>query len=368
MSFLLRALEASVPVDAAVAILALVFRCLFCDPRARYGVLMAALFGMAVMPVGLALFDVSAPRFASAPQAAPAYVQFWLMGVLLAMARVGIAFWSIRTLVRRSIPLVSAEVQGMVDRLSRAMKLALPPQVRVVLEGLSPCMAGVLKPVILIPASLISKLSTAELEAILAHEMSHIRRWDYLFSLVQMVVESLLFYHPGVWIISHLIRVDRELCCDDLALSLIPDRATYVRALAASAGFTHPPLAPALIGSLTFRLRRILGRPTSRPALGIVAPISCGIILTAMLFGLPGKKARVIFPTESLPHSWRADASIRPSTDLIEIQFKAPEGNARIVLTQPEFGDTTWFTLGKMRFEGRKTLEGDIVFRKTSSA
>ena len=82
-----------------------------------------------------------------------------------------------------------------------------------------PVVIGYLKPVILIPAGLLANLPVDQVEAILLHELAHIRRADYLVNLLQTMVESLLFYHPAVWWISHVIRTEREHCCDDFVLA-----------------------------------------------------------------------------------------------------------------------------------------------------
>ena len=99
------------------------------------------------------------------------------------------------------------------------------------------------------------------MEALLAHELAHVLRHDYLVNLLQSVVETLLFYHPVTWWVSRRIRAERENCCDDLALSVTRDRAAYARALATVAGVWAPALAPAAAGSeLLPRLRRVLGK------------------------------------------------------------------------------------------------------------
>ncbi|MCG8648457.1 MAG: M56 family metallopeptidase, partial [Pirellulales bacterium] len=100
------------------------------------------------------------------------------------------------------------------------------------------------------------------LEAVLAHELAHIRRYDYLINLLQTVIETLLFHHPGVWWISRRIRAERVCCCDDLALSVTMRRAEYAQALAAVAELqvSSSNLAVAAnSGSLLDRLRRVAG-------------------------------------------------------------------------------------------------------------
>ena len=92
---------------------------------------------------------------------------------------------------------------------------------------------GWLRPVILFPASALTGLSAEQLEALLAHELAHIRRYDYLVNLLQTTVETLFFYHPAVWWVSAQVRQEREHCCDDLAVAACGDVLTYARALTA---------------------------------------------------------------------------------------------------------------------------------------
>ena len=95
-----------------------------------------------------------------------------------------------------------------------------------------PTVIGWLQPVILLPVSALAGLSPTQIEAILAHELAHIRRHDYLVNLLQTLLETLLFYHPAVWWLSRSDPHERENCCDDLAVSLCGDPVAYARALA----------------------------------------------------------------------------------------------------------------------------------------
>ncbi len=129
----------------------------------------------------------------------------------------------------------------------------------------SPVALGLLRPVILLPAAILAGLSVSQLEAILAHELAHIRRWDYLVNLVQTAVETLLFYHPAVWWISRRIRLEREHCCDDVAVGICGSPARYAESLSAVEELRAavPRLALAAGGSggseLAWRIRRLLG-------------------------------------------------------------------------------------------------------------
>ena len=134
----------------------------------------------------------------------------------------------------------------------------------------SPLVIGWLRPVVLLPASLITGLSPTELDAVLSHELAHIRRYDYLVNLLQTFTETLLFYHPAVWLLSRRIRIEREYCCDDDAISVCGDKVDYARALAAVEASRHTPqLAMSFLGrnrSMTpHRIRRIMGKSTGLP-------------------------------------------------------------------------------------------------------
>jgi beta-lactamase regulating signal transducer with metallopeptidase domain len=129
-----------------------------------------------------------------------------------------------------------------------------------------PTVIGWLRPVVLVPASALAGLSPSQLEAILAHELAHVRRHDYLVNLFQTAVETLLFYHPAVWWVSSQVRRERENCCDDLAVAVCGDRLSYARALMDLEGLrTSPRFALAASGgSLSDRIRRLAGMPAGR--------------------------------------------------------------------------------------------------------
>ncbi|HKQ93281.1 MAG TPA: HEAT repeat domain-containing protein [Blastocatellia bacterium] len=125
-----------------------------------------------------------------------------------------------------------------------------------------PMVVGWLRPVILLPTSALTGLSPQQLEAIIAHELAHIRRHDYLINLLQAVVETLLFYHPAVWWVSRRIRQEREHCCDDMAVAVCGDALTYARALLEMEQLraAGPQLAVAANGgSLMNRIQRLVG-------------------------------------------------------------------------------------------------------------
>jgi hypothetical protein len=147
-----------------------------------------------------------------------------------------------------------------------------------------PMVIGWLRPLILLPAAAVTGLTPQQLEAILAHELAHVRRNDYWMNLVQAAAEILLFYHPAVWWVSNRIRIEREHCCDDLGVAACGDRLTYARALVAMEELRSLPDVPSLAlafdgGSLLQRVRRLFEAPA--PGHGGSAPWTAGLLLAA---------------------------------------------------------------------------------------
>ena len=159
-----------------------------------------------------------------------------------------------------------------------------------------PTVIGWLRPVILLPAACLTGLTPAQLESIIAHELAHIRRHDYLINLLQSAVETLLFYHPAVWWVSRRIREERENCCDDLVVEVCGDRVGYARALATLEELrpASAQLALAAGGApLLQRIRRVLGqgeRSAGRPAWPL-AGVLVVLLLAVTAAGLRGHRA-----------------------------------------------------------------------------
>ncbi len=161
----------------------------------------------------------------------PWVVGAWGLGVVvLSLYHLG-GFVAVQRLRRLCTSGAGAAGEAMLVKLARRMRVSRG--VRLLRSALvqTPVVVGYLRPVILVPASVLTGLGAAELEAILAHELAHIRRHDYLVNLGQALVETLLFYHPAVWWVSGRIRQEREHCCDDVAAAVCGDRVVDARAL-----------------------------------------------------------------------------------------------------------------------------------------
>ncbi len=146
-----------------------------------------------------------------------------------------------------------------------AEKLGLSQSVKIMQSGIAqaPMVVGHFKPLILIPLGLLNGLSNVEVEAILSHELAHIKRKDYLVNLLQSFIEIVFFFNPAVLWVSQLIKTEREHCCDDLAIACVSERKNYVQALIVCQEFKQraPAYAMAITGkkgSLLHRASRML--------------------------------------------------------------------------------------------------------------
>ncbi len=245
-------------------------------------------------------------------------VSGWLVGVCLLSLRPLIgwhATWRLRRVGLSEVPDdVFVTLRRLAERLGlrRATKVFQSSLVRI------PCVVGAFKPVILLPASVLVGLSPEQLEALLAHELAHIRRHDFAVNVVQTLAETLLFYHPAIWWLSRRIRQEREHCCDDLAISVCGDVARYARMLVSVEGLRArvPQTSVAASGgSLVERIRRLLPSPEQTRS-----PWITGIVVLATLVVLVGSWQWSVGQVSNLPEKDSGDieavsqrSSISPS-------------------------------------------------------
>src|SRR6185312_686704 len=186
-----------------------------------------------------------------------AIVTIWLAVAALKSLRLA-AGWHYMHRIRREVRGASALWVDQVLRLSRQM--GVRQVVKVVESGLArvPMVIGQLKPIVVIPLGLINHLPPGEMEAVLLHELAHVRRCDHVVNLVQRVAECLLFFNPGALWVSALIRDERENCCDDLAIAQTGDKVELVRALIRFKEHSLGSLAMAFPGNRRQLLHRVM--------------------------------------------------------------------------------------------------------------
>ena len=198
----------------------------------------------------------------------------WLAGATAMILRAGFQVAGAERLRRSSRPLDDARMAALLDDARRAVGLARRVRIAVTDKLTSPAVVGVLLPTLILPLSLTTTLSHEQIRFVLLHELAHIRRGDYLASLFQLFAEALLFFNPAVWWISRQMRIEREACCDALAIELSGAPVDYARTLVRVAeNVLRPAPAAALAfgdkrgpSSLADRVQRLLV-PGYRPAL-----------------------------------------------------------------------------------------------------
>jgi len=198
---------------------------------------------------------------------APWLTSLWLAGVILLSLRMICGWAYSRRLKSYGTGSLPDEWQIRFAELCRNVRVLRPVRLLESAVIQVPAVIGWLRPVVLIPASALVGLAPRQLEAVIAHELAHIRRYDYLVNLLQAAVEILLFYHPAVWWVSREIRQEREHCCDDVAVEVCGDALIYARALIEIESLRDAGMRLAMAadgGSLLSRIQRIVGSSPRR--------------------------------------------------------------------------------------------------------
>jgi len=216
------------------------------------------------------------------------FVALWFAGVLLFSLRTAGGFIVVARLRRRDSHPVNARLLTLGRELQQRLGVTRAVRFCESLHLDAPAVLGWFRPVVFLPVSILTGLSETQLRAVIAHELAHIRRFDAFFNLFQVAAETLLFYHPTVWWLSKCIRVERENCCDDVALAVCGNPAEYARALAL---MEESRVAPSFAmaanrGPLAARVARLLGLGEKGNRLrnaGVAFGILC--VATALIAG-----------------------------------------------------------------------------------
>jgi len=222
---------------------------------------------------------------------------FWLAGVLILSLR-QLGGWVLtRRVLKSAIPITDSKLQNRLGELAITLKLRCV--VKFVQSTLAdvPMVIGAFRPVLILPVTLLTGLTAAQCDAILAHELAHIRRNDFLLNLLQVMLETLLFYHPAIWWISRRIRLDREFCCDDIAAQFSGYRLALAEGLAVIEATrlekNVAPLAVTALGNkkpgITYRrIKRILNPASIKERGGPMKAVSSLLLLTLILITAVG--------------------------------------------------------------------------------
>ena len=292
--------------------------------RARHALGMACLLAMVLAPLATFVLCWQPPSAAAVPDLAwfggagggssdsalaAAPVPSWVDWLLVALSQVwliGVAAMTLRQfggwrLLRRieAQPFVELPPhwQARFDALAAALGISRRVSVRLAQRVVSPFTTHALRPVIWLPLALLTRLPADQIEALLAHELAHIRRLDWCWNALQCLAEGVLFHHPAMWWLSRRIREEREHACDDLAVSACGDAVTLAEALA---GLQHAaphralplPVLAATGGGLLQRVEHLLAgtpRPANWRATAVLTFAACCAALVALQVAPPAQ-------------------------------------------------------------------------------
>jgi len=261
----------------------------------------------------------------------------WVAGMLVAAVRM-MAGWALtRRLVARATAVADGRWQARVNRWRRA--LDIDGMVRLLASDAigAPVVVGWLKPVILWPAGALVGMGPQEIDAIIAHELAHVRRRDMLVNLLQACIDVLFFHHPAAWWISAQVRGEREHCADDLAVRALESggqgtRLSYAKALVS---LEERRIATAFAmaadgGSLVDRIRRLAGveAPQASPARLVAGVLATACMVAVVVAGAVAPRPALAAEEKALPKDTNTITSLTPE----EAKKLAAESGPRLFL------------------------------------
>lgn len=217
----------------------------------------------------------------------PSVVGVWAVVVSCLTLRLARGWWTTERVRRRDTQAAPDTLARAVHRLARSLRIARRVDVVESPWIDVPAVVGWLRPTILVPVGAFTGMSWQQIEAVISHELAHVRRHDYLVNSLQNVVETLFFFHPSVWWLSRQVRIEREHCCDDVAVSVCGSAVEYARALATlEESRPHMPLALAATdGPLVARIRRLVTTGSREPRVRSFPIAACVVVIMgALLF------------------------------------------------------------------------------------
>lgn len=277
----------------------------------------------------------------------PLIVTVWLAGLLIFAIRFLGGIFYIHRLKTRGIRPVGLELESQIRQMSDKINFERPINIFESVLVHVPITIGYLKPVILMPLGIIGGLPQSQIEAIIAHEIAHIKRYDFIINIFQTLAETIFFFHPAIWWISSFIRAERENCCDDIAIELCGNPVEYSKALVniQEMNNNESPFALAAIGKRNNLFRRIKRmNENKKPNLryGIKFALFAILILFIAIVSLYSSNT---YGSES--KHVNAASFINPFAPIENLFIP---GNTESERTTVAFHDTTNFRKGKRTF------------------
>jgi len=253
-------------------------------------------------------------------------VMLWFLIICAKSIQLLVGLIGVRRLKHTKVNQVTVDWYNRLQQLAHSLEIK--KRIELLESGLAkvPMVIGALKPVILMPIGLLTALSTEEVEAILVHELAHIKRRDYLVNLLQSLMEIVFFFNPAVLWISQLIKAERENCCDDMVLSQSSNKISYIRALVSCEEYQAavPAYAMAFVGdknSLMSRVKRMVSNRNHSLNLFEKTVLSVCLVVSGLCISAFGQKAQ---------REYIAD-TVSKVIDNIQHQIQKPKETKRLI-------------------------------------
>ncbi len=231
-------------------------------------------------------FAVPAQEFVSPTGNDFAWVaRAWLAGVCLLALRIGFGLLLLEQLRRRSLSSLPAGVLAVCHDLQKRLGIARAVRFCECQLVAVPSVIGFVRPIVLLPMRALTGLTPDQLEAVIAHELGHVQRFDVVVNFFQVIAETLFFFHPAVWWLNRRIRADREDCCDDVAIAACGRKVDYARALATMESWRAAPefAMAATGGAVAGRVARLLGVRHEKNGTRAAGVFTASLVLTGAL-------------------------------------------------------------------------------------
>jgi len=254
-------------------------------------------------------------------------VLIWFLMICIKFTRLGVGFYNLYRLKREQLIPIGKYWEDKVSYLCEVLQIK--NKITVAESGIAkiPMVLGHLKPLILLPVGLLTNLSVAEVEVILLHELSHIRRRDYLVNVLQNFLELIFFFNPAVLWISTLIKEERENCCDDMVIATKQNKTVYINALLScqqyQANQRFAMMLSANRNSLVGRVRRMVSNDNHTLS-GVEKSLLTVCLITAVVltaaFSSVGSQSVSNTPDRLV--TLVAKNTIKPQTDTLKLRKK----------------------------------------------
>jgi beta-lactamase regulating signal transducer with metallopeptidase domain len=260
----------------------------------------------------------------------------WIIGTPATFALLAAGLVGTKRLRQASRAMDDSQITEILKRIAASLRVRVRVGIAVCDRIAAPVLIGILRPIILLPPAAITGWSPDEIEMVLLHELAHVRRWDNLVNLLQRCIESLLFFHPAVWLVSNWARREREACCDAVVVGRTQRPHAYAELLVALAAqmprsvLFHPAASSAMAaGPLRKRIRRIL-QLDDDPML--ISGKSFTLVLAGLIFAAT---LAVLY----LPAVGQAEESTTEATESTETSNEKDSRQVDRLHREPETGE-----------------------------